>query len=84
VLLEEGAKRFQAGTIYASEETTQTGTVRKVSTSKQSHERSFKGGQALEEVGKRAFSADGIAEKPRQKIKRFIAAEASMHQTNLL
>src|SRR2546421_3212158 len=43
VLLEESAKRFQAGMVYVSEEAAQARTVRQVSTTKQSHERCSKG-----------------------------------------
>jgi hypothetical protein len=43
LLLEELAKRFQARMIYARQEPAQAGAMRKVSTSKQGHERRTKG-----------------------------------------
>jgi hypothetical protein len=42
-LLEERAKRFQARTVYARQETTQRGPMGKLSAPKQGHERSIKG-----------------------------------------
>src|SRR5436305_1167428 len=43
VSLKERAKGFQAGTVYTCQETTQAGTMGKLSTPKQGHERSTKG-----------------------------------------
>src|SRR5258708_4753452 len=42
VLLKERAKRFQAGTVYTRQETTQAGAMGKLSAPKEGHERSIK------------------------------------------
>jgi hypothetical protein len=83
VLLEEGAKRFQAGAIYACQETTQRGAMGEVSTPKQGHERSLKGSQTMKEVSQGPFSTNGVANEQSQKVERFIAPEAPTHQPNL-
>ena len=62
-LFEERAKRFQARTVYARQETTEAGAMGKLSAPKQGHERSIKGSYPLKEVGERPFSADGIADQ---------------------
>src|SRR5689334_1117259 len=53
VLLEELAKGFQAGTVDARQKTTQRGTMGKISTPKQGHERSAKG-RSRDEKSRRA------------------------------
>jgi hypothetical protein len=38
----------------------------------------------MKEVGKRPFSAESIADQQNQKIKRFVASEATSHQPDLM
>jgi hypothetical protein len=61
---------------------TQTLAMRKISASKQRHERCLKGGHAFKEIVQCPFPADGITYQQRKKIDGFIAAEASSCQTD--
>ncbi len=51
---------------------------------KQGHECCLERSDVLKEVVERSFPTDRIAHQQREKIDRFIGAEASAHQTNLL
>jgi hypothetical protein len=83
-LLKERTKRFQTGTIHVSQEPAQAGAMGKTVPPKERHEGCPERNETLNEVGERAFSADGIANQHSEKIKRFIPAEASSHETDLM
>jgi hypothetical protein len=80
VLLEEGPKGFDTGTIDIGKTSDgKPGAMRQVFASKQGHAGCLERLSSLKEGSSGAFSADGRAEKPREKINGFIRPEASAH-----
>ncbi|GLV55952.1 hypothetical protein KDH_27960 [Dictyobacter sp. S3.2.2.5] len=70
--------------IDARQEATQRGPMGKVSAPKQGHEGWSKWNQTMKEVGQCPFPTNGISEQECKKINRFIAAETSAHETDLM
>jgi hypothetical protein len=81
---QERTKRFQTGTIHVSQDPAQAGAMGKTGPPKERHEGCPERNETLNEVAERAFSADGRAKHQSEKITRFLPAQASSHETDLM